>query len=35
MAEENQTNEAAAEQQKGPQFNIQRVYTKDIFFRNA
>lgn len=32
MAEENQANEAAAEQQKGPQFNIQRVYTKDISF---
>lgn len=32
MAEENQTNEAAAEQQQGAQFQIQRVYTKDISF---
>ncbi len=37
MADENQTNngEAASEQaQQGPQFNIQRIYTKDISFES-
>lgn len=32
MAEENQANGAAAPQQQAPQFNIQRIYTKDISF---
>ena len=34
MAEENQPNEAAAKSEaaKGPQFSIQRIYTKDISF---
>ncbi|GLP97775.1 protein-export chaperone SecB [Paraferrimonas sedimenticola] len=33
MAEQANNNEqAAAEQQAGPQFNIQRIYTKDISF---
>ncbi|KZN51983.1 protein-export chaperone SecB [Pseudoalteromonas luteoviolacea] len=30
MTEQNQN--AAAEQQEGPQFNIQRIYTKDVSF---
>ena len=32
MAEENTPNEAAEQQQQGAQFQIQRVYTKDISF---
>ncbi|MDC0601718.1 protein-export chaperone SecB [Aliiglaciecola sp.] len=32
MAEENQANEAGQAAQQGPQFAIQRVYTKDISF---
>lgn len=32
MAEENQVNEPAASDAQGPQFAIQRVYTKDISF---
>ena len=33
MAEENQANEGAQQQaQQGPQFNISRIYTKDISF---
>lgn len=34
MADENQPNEAAAqpESAQGPQFSIQRIYTKDISF---
>lgn len=36
MAEENQTNGApnADQAQQGPQFNIQRIYTKDISFES-
>jgi preprotein translocase subunit SecB len=33
MAEENQVNDAATEQ-AAPQFNIQRIYTKDISFES-
>lgn len=32
MADENQVNEAAEQQPQGAQFQIQRVYTKDISF---
>ncbi|SEL80441.1 protein translocase subunit secB [Colwellia chukchiensis] len=32
MAEENQNSAAATDEQKAPQFAIQRVYTKDISF---
>ena len=34
MAEENQTNAAAGQQGQGGQFNIQRIYTKDISFES-
>lgn len=34
MAEENQTNAAATQQGQGAQFNIQRIYTKDISFES-
>ncbi|WP_137168271.1 protein-export chaperone SecB [Salinimonas lutimaris] len=34
MAEENQTNAAAGQQGQGAQFNIQRIYTKDISFES-
>ena len=37
MADENQTNNGAAageQAQQGPQFNIQRIYTKDISFES-
>ncbi|GMM69557.1 protein-export chaperone SecB [Alteromonas sp. MTD1] len=37
MADENQTNNgdaAAAQPQQGPQFNIQRIFTKDISFES-
>jgi len=32
MSDENQTNEATSEEQAGPQFAIQRIYTKDVSF---
>ncbi len=36
MADENQTtdNQAAGEQAQAPQFNIQRIFTKDIYFES-
>lgn len=34
MSEQNQANNDGAQQAQGPQFNIQRIYTKDISFES-